>query len=37
MTASATLLILGADGDLTRRLLLPGLGTLLAAYESTSR
>lgn len=33
MTASATLLILGADGDLTSRLLLPGLGTLLAAYD----
>lgn len=33
MTASATLLILGADGDLTRRLLLPGLGTLLAAND----
>lgn len=33
MTASATLLILGADGDLTKRLLLPGLGTLLAAHE----
>ena len=33
MTASATLLILGADGDLTKRLLLPGLGTLLAVYD----
>ncbi|MGR0221810.1 glucose-6-phosphate dehydrogenase [Agromyces sp. ZXT2-6] len=33
MTASATLLILGADGDLTKRLLLPGLGTLLAAHD----
>lgn len=33
MTVSATLLILGADGDLTSRLLLPGLGTLLAAYD----
>jgi len=33
MTAAATLLILGADGDLTKRLLLPGLGTLLAAHE----
>lgn len=33
MTASATLLILGADGDLTSRLLLPGLGTLLAAHD----
>jgi glucose-6-phosphate 1-dehydrogenase len=33
MTATATLLILGADGDLTKRLLLPGLGTLLAAYD----
>lgn len=33
MTATATLLILGADGDLTSRLLLPGLGTLLAAYD----
>jgi glucose-6-phosphate 1-dehydrogenase len=32
-TATATLLILGADGDLTKRLLLPGLGTLLAAYD----
>ena len=34
MTDSATLLILGADGDLTKRLLLPGLGTLLAAHET---
>ena len=34
MAGSATLLILGADGDLTKRLLLPGLGTLLAAYET---
>jgi glucose-6-phosphate 1-dehydrogenase len=33
MTASATLLILGADGDLTKRLLLPGLATLLAAHD----
>ncbi len=33
MTASVTLLILGADGDLTKRLLLPGLGTLLAAHD----
>lgn len=33
MTASATLLILGADGDLTSRLLLPGLGTLLATHD----
>ncbi|MFC5789735.1 glucose-6-phosphate dehydrogenase [Agromyces tardus] len=33
MTASATLLILGADGDLTKRLLLPGLGTLLAVDD----
>ncbi|MBM7503195.1 glucose-6-phosphate dehydrogenase [Agromyces aurantiacus] len=33
MTASTTLLILGADGDLTERLLLPGLGTLLAAHD----
>lgn len=33
MTASATLLILGADGDLAKRLLLPGLGTLLAAHD----
>jgi len=32
-TATATLLILGADGDLTKRLLLPGLGTLLAAHD----
>ncbi|WP_400999941.1 glucose-6-phosphate dehydrogenase [Agromyces sp. GXQ0307] len=29
--APATLLVLGADGDLTGRLLLPGLGTLLAS------
>ena len=29
MTTATTLLILGASGDLTRRLLLPGLGTLL--------
>lgn len=29
--APVTLVILGASGDLTRRLLLPGLGTLLAA------
>lgn len=29
--APTTLVILGASGDLTRRLLLPGLGTLLAA------
>ncbi|WAC67037.1 glucose-6-phosphate dehydrogenase [Agrococcus sp. SL85] len=28
---ATTLLILGASGDLTRRLLLPGIGTLLAA------
>lgn len=27
---TATLVILGASGDLTSRLLLPGLGTLLA-------
>jgi glucose-6-phosphate 1-dehydrogenase len=33
MTAAVTLLILGADGDLTKRLLLPGLGTLLANHE----
>ena len=33
MAASETLLILGADGDLTERLLLPGLGTLLAAHD----
>jgi glucose-6-phosphate 1-dehydrogenase len=33
MTAAVTLLILGADGDLTKRLLLPGLGTLLAEHE----
>ncbi|MGR0320665.1 glucose-6-phosphate dehydrogenase [Agromyces sp. ZXT2-3] len=33
MTAPATLLILGADGDLTERLLLPGLGTLLASDD----
>ncbi|MFE6254283.1 glucose-6-phosphate dehydrogenase [Agromyces sp. NPDC057865] len=33
MAASETLLILGADGDLTKRLLLPGLGTLLAAHD----
>lgn len=30
MTIPTTLLILGASGDLTRRLLLPGLGSLLA-------
>jgi glucose-6-phosphate 1-dehydrogenase len=29
MTVKTTLLILGASGDLTKRLLLPGLGTLL--------
>ncbi len=29
--ATTTLVILGASGDLTKRLLLPGLGTLLAA------
>jgi glucose-6-phosphate 1-dehydrogenase len=29
-TGPTTLLVLGASGDLTRRLLLPGLGTLLA-------
>ena len=33
MTVRATLLILGADGDLTKRLLLPGLGTLLAVED----
>lgn len=32
--APTTLLILGASGDLTRRLLLPGLGTLLVAEPS---
>jgi len=30
-TSPTTLVILGASGDLTRRLLLPGLGTLLAS------
>src|SRR5699024_1148859 len=30
-TASQTLLILGASGDLTARLLLPGLGALLSS------
>ena len=30
-TQSVTLVILGASGDLTHRLLLPGLGTLLRA------
>ncbi|SOC56607.1 glucose-6-phosphate dehydrogenase [Ornithinimicrobium cerasi] len=34
--APTTLVILGASGDLTRRLLLPGLGTLLSA-EPTRR
>ena len=33
-SATATLLILGADGDLTSRLLLPGLGTLLAVHDA---
>ncbi|MFC6285710.1 glucose-6-phosphate dehydrogenase [Nocardioides sp. GCM10027113] len=32
-----TLLVLGADGDLTRRLLLPGLGTLLAGDRREGR
>ena len=32
--APTTLVILGASGDLTRRLLLPGLGTLLSAEPS---
>ena len=32
--ARQTLLILGASGDLTARLLLPGLGKLLAAHET---
>lgn len=32
--ASQTLLILGASGDLTARLLLPGLGSLLAAGQA---
>ena len=32
--AKQTLLILGASGDLTARLLLPGLGMLLAAHET---
>ena len=32
--ATQTLLILGASGDLTARLLLPGLGMLLAAHET---
>ncbi|MEF2976079.1 glucose-6-phosphate dehydrogenase [Subtercola sp. YIM 133946] len=31
MTANKTLLILGASGDLTERLLLPGLGSLVAS------
>ncbi len=30
---TTTLLVLGADGDLTKRLLLPGLGTLLALED----
>ncbi len=33
MTAPVTLLILGAGGDLTKRLLLPGLGSLLAHHD----
>lgn len=33
MTDSSTLLILGASGDLTERLLLPGLGSLIAGGE----
>lgn len=34
--APTTLVILGASGDLTRRLLLPGLGTLLSVEPSRS-
>ena len=34
---SRTLIILGASGDLTRRLLLPGLDTVLAAAEAHGR
>lgn len=33
MTGSSTLLILGASGDLTERLLLPGLGSLIAGGD----
>ena len=33
-SASASLVVLGASGDLTERLLLPGLGSLLAADYS---
>ncbi|WP_375400646.1 glucose-6-phosphate dehydrogenase [uncultured Amnibacterium sp.] len=35
MSDSTTLLILGASGDLTERLLLPGLGSLIAGGEQT--
>jgi len=34
MADAVTLIILGASGDLTHRLLLPGLGTLLKAQPS---
>ncbi len=33
MTISASILILGAGGDLTKRLLLPGLASLLSVYD----
>ncbi|HSN12037.1 MAG TPA: glucose-6-phosphate dehydrogenase [Propionibacteriaceae bacterium] len=36
MTQTVNLVILGASGDLTHRLLLPGLGTLLKAEHSLS-
>lgn len=36
MTTPATLVILGASGDLTHRLLLPGLGTLLKQHSRPS-
>ncbi|MHB1010223.1 MAG: glucose-6-phosphate dehydrogenase [Propionibacteriaceae bacterium] len=36
MTQTVNLVILGASGDLTRRLLLPGLGTLLKAEHNIS-
>ncbi|MFD1722201.1 glucose-6-phosphate dehydrogenase [Amnibacterium endophyticum] len=35
MTATTTMLILGASGDLTRRLLLPGIGSLIAGGEDS--
>ncbi|MET0590077.1 MAG: glucose-6-phosphate dehydrogenase, partial [Naasia sp.] len=37
MSEVGTLIIFGASGDLTRRLLLPGLGSLLASSDEADR